>query len=173
MTNETKKTGSTKGLLTAFYLMGVSAIGLVPTTAQAKNIYIVNERRPGPRVTAQPIKGGNRKAPSTKQIINHQVKRAATSYTGQALHGIADAAADGTVALAEVTVGNIVDFGATGITKGIQGLKEACFGKDSQEVVTTTVPETGSSYTFVYDTTNRQFGYNGGHLVIVPDRRCR
>ena len=172
MTNETKKTGSTKGLLTAFYLMG-TAIGLVPMTAQAKNIYIVNERQPGPRVTVQPIKGGNHKAPSTKKIINHQVKRAAVNYTGQALHGVSDVAADGTVTLSAVLVNNIVDFGATGITKYIQSAKDACFGNDSPEVPTTPVPETGSSYTSAYDTTNRQFGYNGGHLVIVPDRRCR
>lgn len=52
MTNETKKTGSTKGLLTAFYLMG-TAIGLVPMTAQANckysntfsNTFIVRDKK--------------------------------------------------------------------------------------------------------------------------------
>ena len=88
-------------------------------------------RSPAPQ--AMRSYGHSKKKPDAWDYAKNNFKWT-TADVGSTIAGVrvGEAVGNGIGDLADVVVGNVVDFTATGITKAVQGAKDACFRNDEQ-----------------------------------------
>lgn len=168
MTNTLK---NMKGLVASLYMAGVAAVALMPKEAEAA---IITSDRDG-RISWRPsyrgyscgsggghvggtyVSGGKKKSTWVK---TRETFKNIAGHTGAVVGGVrvGEAVGNGLGDLADIAVGNVVDFVGTGLTKGVQGAKDVCFGKDEE------------NYYYVQDDTRTRTVVQGTPGMVVSDR---